>query len=860
MKRVLTALSAAVILFGCAREEVSQPVVEQEQSSSENDGYVQGEVIVKLSDELTELVEADLASGRVATKSAGLNALVSDLGIKSMHRLFPDAGEYEERTRREGLHKWYVVEFDESTPLTKADNDLSSLDGIELVEKSRQIRLESFNDPYLSQQWGFGNTSKQGFDINVADVWANYTTGNPNVIVSVVDQGVDLTHVDLAWNCLETGHYNAVDGNSVIYAGDHGTHVAGTIAAVNNNGRGLCGVAGGDYAAGTRGVKIMSCQIFKDGKSRSGGSAAAIKWGADHGAVISQNSWGYNYDANNDGKLTGDEYTQAMAATISSSDQAAVDYFIKYAGCDNSGNQKADSPMKGGVVIFAAGNDGIGNGAPANYEPVIAVGAVEKNGTRASYSNYGDWCDIAAPGSAIYSTTPSGTYSYMDGTSMACPHVSGVAALVVSYCGGPGFTNTMLKEKLLGSANKNILSQSYKIGGLVDALGAITYGADNAPAAVTDLSASGRSNNIDLTWTLTGDSDGKKAFGYMVLYGKDKNAVEGSAFQKPSAGVSTISLAPSGNVGLKVSGVVPGLDFNTKYYVKMAAYSYGRSYSEGTSVYEITTGGNNPPVITVSHTGEILVRASDVLEVEVNVTEPDGHDFAVSYEKGSAADALSKTPSGKYIITIDGSKADAGTYTGKIKATDAYQLTAVYELKYTIRENQAPVVVKELENRLETSRGEFQIDMSEFFSDPDGDVLKYDVELSDASVAFFTAKDNTLIGTVLKYGHTTVTVTARDPRGASVTASFVLLAREKSTVYTAYPNPVTTTLNLATGEEKASAKVKIVSQTGAVVIDQTVSASAFEPAKIDFKNVAPGRYNATFTIGSKEYKQTIIKK
>lgn len=98
----------------------------------------------------------------------------------------------------------------------------------------------------------------------MSDVWANYTTGSEKVIVSVVDEGVDLNHPDLAWNCLESGHYNAVDGNQVIYAGNHGTHVAGTVAAVNNNGKGVCGVAGGDFKAGSKGVRIMSCQIFKE--------------------------------------------------------------------------------------------------------------------------------------------------------------------------------------------------------------------------------------------------------------------------------------------------------------------------------------------------------------------------------------------------------------------------------------------------------------------------------------------------------------------------------------------------------------------------------------------------------------------
>lgn len=863
MKRVLIALSAAVLMYGCAREEVVvNPAEKQEQTSSENGDYIEGEVIVKLSDELTSLVEEDLAAGNTATRSAGLNALMQDLGIKSMTRLFPDAGEFEPRTRKEGLHKWYIIQFDESVSLTKADNELESLDGIELVEKRRKIKNQAFNDTYFGNHWGYVNNTRKGYDINVSDVWANYTTGSEKVIVSVVDEGVDLNHPDLAWNCLESGHYNAVDGNQVIYAGNHGTHVAGTVAAVNNNGKGVCGVAGGDFKAGSKGVRILSCQIFKEvnGENKTGNTAAAIKWGADHGAVISQNSWGYSYDKDGDGKLTGDEYQAAISATIQDSDRAAVDYFIKYAGCDNSGNQLPNSMMKGGVVIFAAGNDGIENGAPANYAPVIAVGAISKDGTKASYSNYGSWCDIAAPGTDIVSTLPNGGYGNLTGTSMACPHVSGVAALVVSYCGGPGFTNDMLKEKLLKSANTSLLSSSYKIGGLVDAMGAITYGADEAPAAVKDMKAEGRSNNIDLTWTLTADSKGEKAFGYMVIYGKDKAAVESSTFKKPASNVSYTSLSPEGKVGAKVTGYVSGLEFNSKYYVKMAAYSYGRSYSEGTSVAEISTGSNNPPIIKVDYNGELSLNASDVVEIPVTIIEPDSHEFTVTYTKGSEADVMSKTPSGNWYITITGSDAEEGEYTGIITAKDSYGMSATYKLKYTIKVNHAPAKIKDIENRLENNKGEFTIDLSEYFSDPDGDRLTYEVVTSDPSVAFFTPRENSLICTVLKYGHTTVTVTAKDPRNASATAEFVILARAKSTVYSAYPNPVTTTLNLATGQDLAAAKVKIVSQTGQVVIDKTVNASAFEPAQIDFKNVAPGIYNATFTIGSKEYNQTIIKK
>lgn len=127
----------------------------------------------------------------------------------------------------------------------------------------------------------------------------------------------------------------------------------------------------------------MSCEILRDvvtnGKAETlnGSVPTAIKWAADHGAVICQNSWAYSYDMNGDGKLNSSELAKALAGKVNTSDRVAIDYFIKYAGCDNNGNQLPDSPMKGGLVVFAAGNENIKNGVPANYEPVVAVAAIE---------------------------------------------------------------------------------------------------------------------------------------------------------------------------------------------------------------------------------------------------------------------------------------------------------------------------------------------------------------------------------------------------------------------------------------------------------------------------------------------------
>lgn len=464
---------------------------------------------VEFSDSLIELIESEL-SGGVATKSSSLEAMLSDLNIESMERVFPYAGEFEERTRRAGLHRFYMVKFRDDVPATKAAASLRSLQGVISAEPPRKIKLRTaFNDPLLSRQWHYTNSSRTGVDINVKGVWDNYTVGNSSVIVNVVDEPVDPTHPDLVGNLWKdssgnTG-FNFARNNADLSirpgGGDlgHGTHVAGIIAAVNNNGTGLCGIAGGDSAAGIQGVLLQSSAIFSGDMSASDAATArALKYGADNGAVISQNSWGYYADTNDDGIVSQSELAAYKSEGIPNFMKGAIDYFIEYAGLDQYGNQSPESPMKGGLVFFAAGNEGIDYDPICDYEPVIAVGAFNEYGSRASYSNYGTWVDLAAPagegsssGNSVWSTLPSkvndgqgnilstGLYGGTGwvGTSMACPHASGVAALIVSYYGGEGFTAEKAKDILFSGAG-NVIGGNRPIGKKIDAYASFVYGGD----------------------------------------------------------------------------------------------------------------------------------------------------------------------------------------------------------------------------------------------------------------------------------------------------------------------------------------------------------------------------------------------
>ena len=864
MKHCFSALLMAVFLFSCTNEEIinvaPEDVLIEESADGDNGVYIPGESYVYFSEEMTAMIEEYLASGTVRTKSEDLNQVYDAMGIVSMKRLFPHAGEYEPRTRKEGLHRWYVVNYSNSVPFTKAEESFLSVPGVDYIEPVRRIRINDFND-LDARLWNFNNTITPGVDINIIPVWNNFTVGSPDVIISVVDEGVDITHEDLAPNCLASGHYNTVDDNSVVVAGDHGTHVAGTIAAVSNNGKGVAGIAGGNYAEGKPGVKIMSCQILKnrpDGTTQAGSSAAAIKWGADHGAVISQNSWGYYYDIDGDGKFSAEEMERVKNAKIGVAEKDAVDYFIKYAGCDNAGNQLPGSPMKGGVVFFAAGNEALYNAAPANYEKVIAVGSVASDGTRSSFSNYGDWVDIAAPGSNIYSTYAGSTYGAMSGTSMSCPHVSGVAALLVSYFGGPGFTNEMLKERLLGSANTSILSPAYQIGGLLDAYGAFLYGKQVDVDPVTDLEVDGRGNSVDLTWTVPSDSEGAAAYGFMIFYGSDKDAVV-KADSDSFEGVNYLTITPGKAVGEKVSYTISQLKFSTTYHVKVMSYSYSRSYSEATPVMTVTTTDNRAPSITTTYEGSYDVKSSEKLIIPVVVTEPDGHAVSVTYEAASEADTFMSTPDGNWRITVVGNATAEGTYTSKVTAVDEYGLSSVKEFTYTILGNLAPEKIKDIENVLLTAKGqEFTLDMTQYVSDPDGEQLKYEAVISDTKVLHITSKGNQLLGTALGYGTVDVEIKAKDAKGEFVSLTFKVQVKDPSKPVAVYPNPVTDYVNVST-LDPADTRIRIVSQTGQIVYDKTSVVSGYDPARIDMTTCPPGVYSLTVTFGGKGYKQNVVK-
>ena len=863
---IILSLITVVLLFSCQREEQDTTVVESvpPRGRVSEPAAVPGVFLVKFDDSTVEMIEEAVARGGVSTKSAETNEVFASLGVVHMERLFPHAGEFEERTRRDGLHRWYEVTYSTDIPATKADVSFNSLPGVEIAYAKPVIRINDVTDPSFGRQWDLYNSSG-GVDINVRPVWNQYTTGNPAVIVSVVDAGIDIEHEDLKDNCVPSSkNRNTVNGGNRVYPGSHGTHVAGTISAVSHNGVGVCGIAGGDYLAGVPGVKLMSRQIFDiDGGNGYGNSAVAIKWGADNGAVISQNSWGYTFDFNNDGRVsTQEEIDAQMNATVRSADKEAIDYFIKYAGCDNNGNQLSGSPMKGGVVIFAAGNENMGNGAPANYAPVVAVGSVGADGRKASYSNFGDWVDICAPGSDIYSTVPNNAYDYMSGTSMACPHVSGVAALIASYYGGYGFTNDMLVDKLISGAKTSHRASGAKIGPLMDAMGSFTYGSTVAPSPVTSFETAVSGNTIALSFTVPADEDDIKAYGYLVAVGKSRSAVSSYDPSSPAPdGVNVVEMKTGqAKAGDTFTGYLEDLEFNTTYYIGIVAKDYSNNYAAMSPVVSVATKSNNPPVITRESNEEIVMRATHTYTLYLNVSDPDRHSFKVAMSDETKVPEMSRVDeNGRFYILFTAKRADAGNYTVRITATDSYEGVGILDIPYRILENQPPEIVKDLDNLVSQSIGDkYTFDLSEYFRDPDDDDITFTVRNSDNKVVTTAFEGTTLQCTVIGYGLSTITIVAKDNAGKVLNSQFGILSKNPANPCETFPNPVFSDLNIRTGEE-AQTLVRLTNSNGSVLFEDNAVISGFSGYKVNMRPFAPGRYELVVRYSGQEYRRTITK-
>lgn len=501
--------TVSMALFSCVQKE-GMELVEENMAP-----------IVRLGEEV--LPDAVLVKFVATPDESRLQALETEYDVR-LEKVFNSTPGKEDLERKYGLDRWYEATFPETENVDTKARDLSREKFVEVVEyesictndaedgvyaaAAPATRADNavFNDPYLGNQWHYKNygkasiskTAVAGADVNVLDVWATLTGGDPDIVVAVVDEGVKYSHPDLAdnmWTNTKEIPGNGIDDDGNGYIDDyygfnfvtasrsqssdpwgngaitwdktkdsgHGTHCAGTIAAVNNNGKGVCGVAGG--TGNKDGCRIMSCQIFSDDYGGSSSVVSrAIKYAADMGASVISCSFGIKVSFSSDNAYIKSQGTVEIDA---------IHYFED--SCNNP-------VLDGNIAIFAAGNENHNYAHyPGAFYDIISVSAFGPDFLPTFYTNYGPGCNISAPGGEAYhitnrwdsmvlSTLPGEIpqlgldgdynktgldYGFMHGTSMACPHVSGVVALGLSYAKklGKKFSRDEFKRMILASVN-----------------------------------------------------------------------------------------------------------------------------------------------------------------------------------------------------------------------------------------------------------------------------------------------------------------------------------------------------------------------------------------------------------------------
>lgn len=416
------------------------------------------------------------------------------------------------------------------------------------------------DDPRYSEQWALHNTGqtsgRDDADIDAPEAW-DLTKGNDTIIVGVIDTGVQVAHPDLLaniWvNTGETagdsidndgnGYVDDINGwdfannDASVYddpdIDDHGTHVAGTIGAATNNALGISGVAWN--------VKIMALKFLHNGGSTSN-AITAIEYAQANGAHMTTNSWG------------GGGASQALQDAIEASGAAGM---LFMAASGNSGLDADATPMY-----------------PAAYpsDNIVSVNATDHNDDLASFSNYGlTSTDMGAPGVAILSTIPDGAYASFSGTSMATPHVTGVAVLVHAMF--PSLTHLEVKERLLWSGDpvdalvgKSVTGRRLNAYNALEedsippnAVADLAVGPDPASMAITPLAGT----SLRLQWTAPGD-DGATgtAGGYDLRYATTA-ITDSTTF---AAAMRATGLPRPEVAGTAQSVTVRGLDPETDYY------------------------------------------------------------------------------------------------------------------------------------------------------------------------------------------------------------------------------------------------------------------------------------------------------
>ncbi|MEM3690618.1 MAG: S8 family serine peptidase, partial [Candidatus Micrarchaeia archaeon] len=479
------------------------------------------------------------------------------------------------KTSIKDLDRLYILKLPRNSDIKKIVEEYNKDPSVEYAEPDYVVRaVEVPNDPYFYLQWGLNNSGQlsgtPGADVDALDAW-DIINGSDDVVVAVIDTGVDYTHPDLEDNMWT----NPIDGSHGwdFYNNDndpmddygHGTHCAGIIGAVGNN---SVGVAGVNWRVKIAALKFLSA----DGYGYTSGAISAINYANIMGFRILSNSWG------------GGGYSKALYDAISGYNTASANNTLFIAAAGNSGSNNDASPTY-----------------PCSYNlpNIICVAATDNNDSLASFSNYGaTTVDVGAPGVDIYSTLPTGTcelcdpsgYGYLSGTSMATPFVSGAAALIKAKY--PDLNASQIKARIMYSVDRlDSLDGKVVSNGRLNLYNAL-HEDDTPPAAISDLEVAVTGvTNVTLSWTAVGDdgNEGNATY-YEIRYSTSEITEENFNYATLARNTPT-----PGENGSAEEFTVTGLLPETTYYFAIKVYDEVGNPSDLSNVVSTTT--LEPPTI-----------------------------------------------------------------------------------------------------------------------------------------------------------------------------------------------------------------------------------------------------------------------
>ena len=446
---------------------------------------------------------------------------------------------------------------------------------------------------------------------------------------------------------------------------------------------------------------------------------------------------------------------------------------------------------------------------------------------------------------------------------MACPHVSGIAALIVSQFGGPGFTPEKLLAHLYqGTRDIDVYNPEYagRLGiGAADAYLALAEDQGIAPQAVDTLYCGNTSGVVEVTWQISADEDDGKPFQYLVCWSEDPlGQLDPGRLPEGVASVR-VTVPRAGQVGDTMACRLTAIRGETRYYVGIVAIDPWGHYS-GTTTVSFVSPHNEPPMITSEYEEQALtLKYNQTGEIVFWISDPENQEFNYELEDENHLAAATQL-NDRITVKIRNYGFQAGTYRLCLKVTDSGGAMASKEFTVVLEPNESPRLQSPFENVWFGSLQEVRtVSLAAHFTDEGPGGLSYAYEYDPAYLTLTSGQGEFRLKP-LKFGLSQVKITATDAEGLAGETDFLVMTHDYRQEVTFYPNPVMDKLNVRMGREvEGTIYLTFSTLDGQLVKKVNAPIGPFAPAEVDLSGLKKGTYVVQLKYLQETYTRTLIK-